>query len=297
MPSIARETVTHVPVSKLKPNPWGAEVGPPLSAEDDEALKSSISKSGIQIPLIVWKRGKGLVVLSGSNRLRIAKELGLTTVPVIVREFADRNAAKMFAVSDNLARRHMTTGQRAYLAYQYQQLLTVGKGHRTDLEPLSNLTKVNARQVAAEKAGVAGSTVSAMKTIVESGDGELLQSVLSGEKTLHAAVHAVRSNGRPEKPPRLSRAEGQSRAASTTLIRGDCRKEMRKLATASVDAIVSDPPYPCIDRAYGKMTEEAWLAMMKEVVGQCRRVGMKTCPGLLAESVSATHAVRCRSAR
>ena len=59
---------------------------------------------------------------------------------------------------------------------------------------------------------------------------------------------------------------------STTLIHGDCRKELRKLATASVDAVVTDPPYPCIDRAYGKMTETAWLDMMKAVVKECRRV-------------------------
>ena len=272
MPATARETVTHVPVSKLKPNPWGLEVGPPLSVEDDETLRTSISKSGIQTPLIVWKRGKGLLVLSGSNRLRVAKELGLRTVPVIVREFADRNAAKMFALSDNLARRHLTTGQRAYLAYQYQQLLTVGKGKRTDLEPLSNSTKVNARQVAAERAGVSGSTVSAMKLVVESGDDELLKSVLNGDKTLHAAVHAVHSNGRPEKPPRLTLNQRQTRADSTTLIHGDSRKELKKLAAASVDAIVTDPPYPCIDRAYGRMSETAWLDMTKAVVMECRRV-------------------------
>lgn len=58
--------------------------------------------------------------LSGSNRLRIAKALGLTTVPIIVREFANKDAAKLFAISDNLARRHLTTVRRAYLAYQYQ---------------------------------------------------------------------------------------------------------------------------------------------------------------------------------
>ena len=272
MPTPAKETVSHVPVSKLNPNPWDLEVGPPLSNEDYETLKASIERHGIQIPLIVWQRGKSLVVLSGSNRLRIARELGLKTVPVIIREFADKDAAKMFAISDNLARRQLTTGQRAYLAFQYRQLLTVGRGRRTDLlEHTTDLRKVDAWQAAADKAGVSEGSLAAMKSIVESGDEELLQSVINGDKTLHAAVHTVRLNGRPKKPPRLTRDQRQARAASTTLIQGDCRKELKNLDTASVDAVVTDPPYPCIDRAYGKMTEAAWHEMMKAVVLECRR--------------------------
>ncbi len=77
------ETVERIPVARLHRNPWGLEVGPPLSSEDYELLRLSIQKDGIQIPLIAWRHGKRLVVLSGSNRLRIARELGMKTVPVI----------------------------------------------------------------------------------------------------------------------------------------------------------------------------------------------------------------------
>ena len=73
----AKETVVHVPVPRLKPNPWQFEVGPPLSDADFAMLRTSIERNGIQIPLIVWRRGTKLIVLSGSNRLRVAKELGL----------------------------------------------------------------------------------------------------------------------------------------------------------------------------------------------------------------------------
>jgi site-specific DNA-methyltransferase (adenine-specific) len=267
-----KEIVRHVAVERLHPNPWGSEVGPPLSTEDYETLRLSIERNGIQIPLIAWKRGTKLVVLSGSNRLLVAKELGLKTVPVIVREFADKNAAKMFAVTDNLARRQLSTGQRAYLAYQYQELLAVGKGRRTDLQPSSKLTKVDARHAAAERAGISEGTVSAMKSVVESGDGDLLQSVLNGVKSVHAAAYMVRTNGRPHGPARLSGSDGECRKDATTLIRGDCRKELKKIATGSVDAIVTDPPYPCIDRDYGRMTESAWHRMMQAVVMECRRV-------------------------
>jgi DNA modification methylase len=270
--SRTKETIIQVPVAHLQPNPWGTQVGPQLADEDYEMLRLSIKDDGVQIPLVAWRRGKRLVVLSGSNRLRIARELGLRTVPVIVRVFRDKRAAKTFAISDNLARRHLTTGQRAYLAYQYQQMLRVGAGRPRKRDILSNSTKINARQIAAEKAGVSGSTVSAIKMVVESGDDELLQSVLNGERTLHAAAQIVRSNGVPARPARLSRAERQRRVDVTTLLRGDCRKELKNLAAASVDAVVCDPPYPCIGKDYGRMGEAEWLAMMKNVVGECRRV-------------------------
>ncbi len=267
MPAAAKETVVHVPISKLKPNPW-PEVGPPLSAEDLAGLRSSIERDGIQIPLIVWRRG--MVVLSGSNRLRIATELGLKTVPVIVREFANQDEAKAFSISDNLARRHLTTGQKAYLALQLQQILTVGRGRRTEL--CSSLNKVNSWRDAAEQSGVSSGSVSAMRTIVESGNDELLQSVLNGTKTLHGAVHALRSNGRA-KPSRLTRDQQRVRGEATTLIHGDCRRELKKIDTASVDLVLADPPYPCVGKPYGQMTEAAWLEMMKAVVvAECRRV-------------------------
>ena len=44
------------------------------------------------------------------------------------------------------------------------------------------------------------------------------------------------------------------------------------MITASVDAVITDPPYPEIDRDYGRMSESEWQDMMRSVVHQCRRV-------------------------
>ena len=53
---------------------------------------------------------------------------------------------------------------------------------------------------------------------------------------------------------------------------GDCVDLMRGMADASVDAVVCDPPYPEVDRPYGRMTVPAWEAMMHAVVRESRRV-------------------------
>ncbi len=65
--------------------------------------------------------------------------------------------------------------------------------------------------------------------------------------------------------PEFSDVEG------VRLIRGDCLDVMSTLEAGSVDAIVTDPPYPEIDRPYGRMTEADWHAMMRRVVAECRR--------------------------
>lgn len=57
-----------------------------------------------------------------------------------------------------------------------------------------------------------------------------------------------------------------------TLWHGDCLDLMARIPDGGVDAIITDPPYPCIDREYGKLTEAAWHELMRGVVAHARRV-------------------------
>ncbi len=59
---------------------------------------------------------------------------------------------------------------------------------------------------------------------------------------------------------------------SYELILGDCLEVMPTLTGASVDCVITDPPYPEIDRAYGRMTEAAWWDMMMSVCAETRRL-------------------------
>jgi DNA modification methylase len=57
-----------------------------------------------------------------------------------------------------------------------------------------------------------------------------------------------------------------------TLHLGDCLELLPTIPDASVDCVVTDPPYPCIKRPYGVWTEAEWFAMMDVVVPECRRI-------------------------
>jgi DNA modification methylase len=56
------------------------------------------------------------------------------------------------------------------------------------------------------------------------------------------------------------------------LHRGDCLKILRKLDAGSIDAVVTDPPYPEINRPYGRWTEAEWWDLMMGVCHETRRI-------------------------
>lgn len=62
------------------------------------------------------------------------------------------------------------------------------------------------------------------------------------------------------------------RFENVTLYEGRCEELLPSLDAASIDCVLTDPPYPEISRDYGRMTESQWHAMMDVVVNESRRV-------------------------
>lgn len=62
------------------------------------------------------------------------------------------------------------------------------------------------------------------------------------------------------------------RAERITVHEGDCLAVLPTLEAGSFDAVITDPPYPCIKRSYGTWTEAEWWEMMRAVVPQCMRL-------------------------
>ena len=58
-----------------------------------------------------------------------------------------------------------------------------------------------------------------------------------------------------------------------TLHHGDCLDILPGIPSQSVDAVITDSPYPHIKRSYGKWTTEEWWALMVEgVIPEVRRI-------------------------
>ena len=74
-----------------------------FSSETLASLKESIQKQGILQPLLVRPVGKKYELIAGERRYRAATEIGLTEVPVIIREMSDEQAS-LYALTENLQR-------------------------------------------------------------------------------------------------------------------------------------------------------------------------------------------------
>ena len=92
------------PAAKLFPLP---------SDEDRSALRSSIVHNGYNNTMPIIVAAKNNQIVDGRNRWNIVKELESDDqIPVAFVDFPDEQAAKNFALSQNLGRRHLTRDQR-----------------------------------------------------------------------------------------------------------------------------------------------------------------------------------------
>ncbi len=95
------EGVTHIDVSSIFANP-----NQPRKVFDETALKEladSISKHGVIMPIIVNKSGDRYMIIAGERRFRASKLAGLDKVPVIVKNYNDKQI-KEISLIENLQR-------------------------------------------------------------------------------------------------------------------------------------------------------------------------------------------------
>ena len=97
-----RKVPSLVPVGMLKPHPKNSEYFSDPTPEKYEEIKRSIEAEGIRDPLKVTP---DYTVISGHVRLKIARELGLTHVPVEIWD-VDPERAEYLMIADNEERRY-----------------------------------------------------------------------------------------------------------------------------------------------------------------------------------------------
>ena len=96
-----KEGVTEIDISSIFANP-----NQPRKVFDEDALKelaSSISKHGVIMPIIVNKSGDRYMIIAGERRFRASKIAGLKTVPVIIKNYNERQI-KEISLIENLQR-------------------------------------------------------------------------------------------------------------------------------------------------------------------------------------------------
>lgn len=90
-----------VDIASIVPNPF--QPRKTFSEEALSELSASIREYGILQPLIVRRQAEGMELVAGERRLRASVLAGLTQVPVLIRDFDDKEMAEL-AMIENLQR-------------------------------------------------------------------------------------------------------------------------------------------------------------------------------------------------
>ena len=252
-----------------------AEMFPMIDDAEFAGLVKSIEEQGLDNP--GWLLPDG-TLLDGRNRLKACQAAGIA----MRWQVYTGDDPVSFVIRQNIKRRHLNAGQRGFLALQlvpmYEEQArraqveaadqgvmggrpkkTLGadlpQGFSPDTEPApvqppaKDKPKVRgkrARDKAAEETGASGRVLGQVKRVAEKAP-DLAAKVVAGELAIDAADKEVRI--RSAKEQYLAKQAEWDRSANSQGERwevrlGDFRDVLAELPDGSVDAIVTDPPYP-----------------------------------------------------
>ena len=119
--------------------------------EEMERLKESIRESGVLIPALARPIEDGYELISGHRRMDACDSLGMTTMPVIIRQLTDEEAI-IAMVDSNLQREHILPSEKAF-AYKMKMDALKNQGKRTDLTLSQLATKLDAAKEIGKQSG------------------------------------------------------------------------------------------------------------------------------------------------
>jgi site-specific DNA-methyltransferase (adenine-specific) len=238
---------------------------PNLTPEEYEALKADIARHGLRVPIVV-DASSGLIV-DGHHRQRALDELRSGGVKVTdyrdVRAFADDEERLAFVLGANLFRRHLDRAQR-------NQLVTKLRERGWSLRRIGEVVGVDVATVHRDLSGVAGATPEPRKVVGRDAKTyrarratpppSVIVTNRRGEERARQAL-AKLGDQAPGRLLALKDAErlarqatyrqlraattptGQATGAAWELRSGDFADVLGELDPASVDMVLTDPPY------------------------------------------------------
>lgn len=101
---------------------------------ENEELKESVKENGLLEPIIVRSFSAGTYeIISGHRRVEVCKELGIKTVPSIIRDMT-KDEAVIAMVDSNLQREHLLPSEKAF-------------AYKMKLEAMKHQGKATSRQL------------------------------------------------------------------------------------------------------------------------------------------------------
>lgn len=267
----------------------------PLTQDERQLLEESILTEGCRDALIVWND----ILLDGHNRYEICQAYNIP-FQTVNHDFDSREAAINWIINNQLGRRNLTPEAVSYLRgkrYQAEKR----QGERTDLtsgksyqksQDLADEFKVSERTIRNDatfaaavdtltetlgddvRADILGREARLTKTDTQ----HLAEIAVSNPETAKTIVERIRSGESGKDTIKLLKREQREEQRRQTveqkidtlppqtldrfkLIVGDMRERMPEIYDASIDVIITDPPY-----------SEEYLSLYEDLAKEAARV-------------------------
>ena len=187
-----------------------AELLPPLTEEQRQALEADILQNGCYSPIIVDEE---LRIVDGHNRQRICEEHNLPYT-MAVFEFADKLEAMQWALDTQKGRRNLDKWELGKIALKLKPEIEArakaNQGNRTDL--LTELSKssdaVNTRKELADSVGLGEVTMGKVMQIDENAPEAVKQALDKGELSVNKGYEITKKLAElPEEEREIAAAE------------------------------------------------------------------------------------------
>ena len=274
-----KDIITQVNPSTLIPNQTKLDMYQVPSNYVE--IKNNIEEHGIIEPLIVDRDTN--VLISGNLRLQIALELGLKKVPVIFKE-VKKSELDIKSISTNQQRIKSYSEILKEIEF-FEQHYKIKKGQRTDLNPdlkeikekrdsflkaHSRTTREKIKAIASLAEGLYGKDTEAFKGIFNS---------LDNQKTTLNGLYQHLLDLTQRKRNAIVIPEKYEVIKENTKIYNHTSEDMHEVATGSINAIITSPPYYKMkeygngENELGQEREiEQYLINMHGIFDECYRV-------------------------
>jgi DNA modification methylase/ParB-like chromosome segregation protein Spo0J len=245
-------------------------------------IKSNILQFGIIQPILVNRLN--MVVISGNLRLKIARELGHQTVPVIFCDLSD-DELNVIALSTNFQRKKSLLDIKHELDF-IEKYFNVGQGSRTDLNPQ---LKEEADRKKSAMSSVPKYTVDSIRKaekltrqLYGNNATEVLESELQkvdkGQGSINSLVKRLEKDANDLTNQSAVPDTYQIDLGDVKVFNHTC-EDMFELEDKSVSSIVTSPPYFAM-RDYGNGESELgiesdrnkYLNNLINIFNECKRV-------------------------
>jgi len=143
------KAINNLSITALKIHPRNQEFFDDIEGNEYEQFKKSIQEEGIITPLLV---APDMILISGHQRYKVAKELGINTVPVIIDEGLNDEEEKLKKLlAANFGRTKNDPVKQRKVAVQYVELCGLKQGQKNEIHDNRVTLPIIAKQLGLSK--------------------------------------------------------------------------------------------------------------------------------------------------